>query len=405
MFQRWRASVSSFLSWEEISSNRSLQVIWWILLAYQVLLFSVFLGDDAGTTNAFVANQYTCWPWLPQCGEWYFLSLKPALSQTVWYVTLFALQGAAFAAAFKQRWYLALSLLAVLLTWESILVLVLSYEAGEAYIYMHLVLGAVLLALPAKRYTLQLCIILVSVLGALMEWYRYWYLAGGASFKLSLLTAGQSVWMISLVFVVQAVGIFYLLSRNNRYRRGVLLVLLALHAYGALSFDEHYFVLMLPVLLALFWDHESPPYLSKLNVVILATGAVLILIVHLWIFAASASLNFTFARPHLGISTYFPQTSGVSQARIMYTDGTTEDVRSTWTDRPCRCSPYSRWFELKNRCRYDERIASISWTLDLSLQRGKWSRVIDVPNVCSLDFSVLQPNNWIQQNNISTQVR
>lgn len=395
MVRGWLVSLSAFLSWDEIRSNRALQALWWVLLAYQVLLFTVFLGDDAATTNAFVANQYTCWPWLPHCGEWYFLSLKPALSQTIWYIGLFLLQGAAFAAALKHRWHRAMALFTLLISWEAVLVFLLSYEAGEAYIYMHLLLSAILIALPLKRYTAQLSLILVYILGACMEWYRYWYLAGGESFKLPLLSASQSVWMLSVVVAIQIIGIGYLLSRDMRYRRSVLLILIALHAYGALSFDENYFLLIVPVLLILFWEYEPLPRRERQHTIVLALGAAVLVAIHVWIFLASASVNFTFARPHLGISTYFPETSGVSEARITYIDGTTKDIRSSWTNRPCRCSPYSRWFEIKKMCEYDANIAAISWTLDLSLQRGEWSRVIDVDNVCALEFHVFSGNSWI----------
>ena len=148
MFREWTRSMWSLFSLDEICTNRTVQTLWWILLAYQVLLFTLFLGDDAATTNAFVSNQYTCWPWLPQCGEWYVLSLKPVMSQSLWYATLFVLQCGAFLAALKERWRLAIGLFATLLAWEAVLVFLLSYEAGEAYIYMHLLLGGIVLFLP-----------------------------------------------------------------------------------------------------------------------------------------------------------------------------------------------------------------------------------------------------------------
>lgn len=404
MLRTWCASVWSFFSLDELQDNRTLQSLWWVFLAYQVLLFTVFLGDDAATTNAFVANQYTCWPWALNCGEWYALALKPALSQTIVYVVLFVLQGGAFAAALKNKWRLAISIYSLLIIWEAVLVFFLSYEAGEAYIYLHILLSALLLMVPLKRYAMQLIVVLLHMLGALMEWYRYWFLAGGSAFSLPLLGTTLSVWLVNVVLVVQTIGILYLFSRRHWYRRGILLALVALHAYGALSFDENYFILMVPVLFALFWDWEPRPDLSRARMVLFGTIAVACIGIHLWIFTAAASLNFTFARPHLGVSMFFPQTSGISKALITYTDGTHEAMNASWTDRPCRCSPYSRWFELRNRCEYDDRIASIAWTLDLSLQRGIWARVVDVPNVCSLNFSILQHNDWIRSD-ISTEQR
>ncbi|TSC86215.1 MAG: hypothetical protein G01um10148_721 [Parcubacteria group bacterium Gr01-1014_8] len=397
MLERLRDSYQKFFSLSEFLPSENARILFFIALAYQMFLFATFVGDDAGTVQAYQSNVYTCWPFFQQCGEWYFLNLKQyGYSQTALYGFLFILQTVALFAAIRGRWLAAHGIFLLTWLWEAFFLLVLSYEAGEAYSYLHLLLSAVLLFAACKEWTARALVVFLYVLGGVTEFYRA-YILDGLPKDMPLIPAGVELWFVHGAFALQWIGVWYLLSKDARYRRGVLSVFVAFHVYAGVVFEQYYMLLIVPILPALFWfdvpaKKPSGTYIWRMAIICLG-----LLMMHAWIIFALHSRSFTFARPHLGIATYFPATSGVSLATVRYEDGTEKVIKGAWQNRPCRCSPYTRWFELKALCRGEPPIREIFWSLDLSFAHEPLHRVIETANVCALDFSIFQTNDWIQK--------
>ncbi len=364
-----------------------------ILLGFQVFIFYSLTGNDAATLQAYTTNSYTCWPYFPNCGAWYVLDLSPhSYSQSAFNSGWFLLQIGAFFAVARGRWRLAHTIFALALLWEAVLVGLLSYEAGEAYIYYHLALACVVLFVPSKLWLLRRLVVAFYVIGGFVELHRI-YVLSGIPHSLPLIPENMTWWFVNTAIVV-SFGAWYLLAHDARYRRAFMLILFVFHVYAGIVFEFPHMARAITILGVLFWDNPSPSPVVRRDLIALSSTLGIVLGIHLWIVVAAGYGSFTFARPHLGIATYFPTTSGVSNAEVTYRDGRTELVRGEWRRRPCRCSPYTRWFELKNRCK-DASVSHIAWNLDLALSDGPLQRVIQTSNVCALDFSVLRRNTWI----------
>lgn len=382
------------VSLREIEASRIVRLLFAFLIGYQILLFSTLVANDAGTLNALAQNAHTCWPYFQSCDRLFFLTSNPyGFTQGLFYACVFLMQLSALISVARGKLVYAHFIFVLTLIWEAVLVLLISYEAGEAYIYYHLLLSLIILFFPNKLWHTRALIVGAYVLGALIEYHRT-FILGDMPWNMPFVADVLRPWVVNTAVALQGLGVWYLLSSSARYRRGVILALCAFHVYAGAIFDQYFFLLIAPLLYIVFWDDESPSRPQGRALALVAVFFILIVTVHAWIVVASDTRSFTFARPHLGIATFFPSTSGVSVATIERESGS-EVVRKEWQSRPCRCSPYTRWFELKSLCRHDPTIRGIKWTLDLELGQRAMHRVIDVLDVCAVEFSSVAPNTWI----------
>lgn len=374
----------------DISGSPIAQRLLFVLIGFQIILFTTYVFDSAGTLEAVRNNTYTCWPFFQECAQWYVLDVKPSYSQTAWYALMFLLQGAALWALSRGAWLRAQLLYSVTLLSQMVLIFVLSYEAGEAYAYYHALLSLIVLFAPVRAGALV--VVGLYVLGGAVEVFNLVTIGREAGEVLPLIPQPLTLVYISSAIALSLIGSWYLLSEDRRYRIGALCLMTLFHVYAGITFDFYYMLFIVPVIWVLFYERP----LHDARALRIALGLLALLAcLQVWIVGMAHTVNYTFARQHGGVAVSFPTTSGVSNYTVHYQDGTEKSITNEWNRKPCRCSPYTRWFELRNICRAPG-VERISWTLDVTAPRFLWHRVVDVENACDLQFRWYGGNDWIR---------
>lgn len=98
------------------------------------LAFNAWFYNKATTIDAFVAGEYTCWPYFQECGNLLFLRTLPeGYSQPLLYMLLFGLLLLAVYLMYKRDWVLAHLALMPAFVWHTLVTFVLTYSLSGNY--------------------------------------------------------------------------------------------------------------------------------------------------------------------------------------------------------------------------------------------------------------------------------
>ncbi len=431
----WRSFTEAYrklFSIEEIESQVILQWMFGAMLFYFYVTFSVWIGKTLITVETARRGAAVCWPYFKNCGDLYFFHVLPdGFTQSEFYMLLFGLMMLIVYFMWKKQWAYAHMLLALLLVWKIFVIFVLSYIIAGPYDYYHIFLTATLLFIPHKEYFLKLVFVLLYFVSVTVKLSPAWI--EGTYF--SSMKTGIPLfpdWFIpistNIVIFVQIVEAWFLLSRNWLLQRMSLVFALYFHLYSGIFVFYDYPSIALPPIAILFgpmYRYQRPPFdkksiagwciialilLFQLLGFIIPTDRYLTLEGNrfgMFMFEANHQCIATVTKQYLferSASGDFEKLAGtkcnsfyclVLQKTTTLGKGTSQQVLryesgTAWN----RCDPYEWWAQLHETC--SSAMPTISMTFDHSINGGPFYRIVDVPDICNVDYQPFRHNEWIR---------
>lgn len=396
------AAYRRFFSIAEIEENTVLQWVFGATIFSYFIAFNSWVGNSALTIDGYNRGAHTCWPYFQTCGEWLFLRALPdGYSQTTFYMGLFGLLLLSVYFIYRKDCTLAHLALVPAFLWHTLGVFVLTYQFSGNYEYYLFTFAFVLLLLPHKEFFLKLSVVLLYFLSTAAKMHPAWIL--GTYF--SALKTGLPLfpdWSIpiwtNLVIFMEMVGVWFLLSRRPILQRTVFVFFVIFHLYSGILVEYRYPATVLPTVLILFgpmYRYTRIPldWRSTFGFLLLGTYLCIQLGSH---FLIAGDEKLTMEGNKYGLYMFESNHQCISDARVVYKDGTERVQHRESASARDRCDPYRYWFRIKIACERDSRISSIVWTFDHSINGGPFLRIVDVADACALSYRAFAHNKWIK---------
>ncbi len=406
------------------------------MLLFFFYSFSIWLFTGAGTQEAYRSGAVVCWPYFPDCGNYaLFHDLYVDYSKGIFYMLLYAILLAIVWCMWKGRWAAAHALMVILFLWQALFSLVFAYTMTGPPYYYHLFLTAILLFVPFKEYFLRVAFVLLYFLSATIKFDSGWVL--GTEFTtlktgLPLFSDALTPIFTNIVIFSQVVLCWFLLSSRPKLQRGALLFFVFFHWYSGIFVGYLFPTIALVPLLILFgpmyrplpapFDKRALPGVFVLGLMI-AFHAVGFLIpgdrrmtlegsrYGFFMFDANyqCRMNVTIysdLRPlppsgleawdnPLGTRCYdFYCLVGVHGSSTKHELVRNERYESNFSQHSC--DPYEWWARYRPQCAASST-RRISLQFDNSVNGSPYYRIVDVDNVCALDYRPFSRNEWIKE--------
>jgi hypothetical protein len=392
-----------FFSIEEIEGSKTLQYSFGVMLFITFLTF--FRGwavNTAITIEAYRTNAYICWPYFQSCGNYFFLQILPqGYSQMVLYAVFFALILMVAYLMYQRAWVPTHMGVSILWLWKFLGVFVLTMSFSQVFNYFDLILLFILLFLPYKLFFMRTGFVFLYFLAATEKLNGGWIIGTyftSLNMGLPIFGNTSAPLFTNIVICMQVVGSWFLLSKRMVLQRVALWYFLLFHFYSMLIIGYRFPVSVIPILIILFYiNTENPPVPLTLKSIIgwLFLGFLLICqSVPFVISNGNASLTGEGIRYQLFM--FDANHQCVINFNVYHADGTVKKYHDERDNARYRCEVYNRWFWAQQECARDPSITRISLTFDHSVDGGPFYRIVDVQNVCALDYKPFSHNDWIK---------
>jgi hypothetical protein len=386
---------------QEFKNNVLLQ---WALSALVFVYFIVFDGwirDTVFTKEAFEQFRYVCPPYFQSCGDLYILEALPlGYSQTILYMVFFGILAWCVYLIYRKEWDVVQLCLMPIFIWHAANTFLFSdFRAGN-YEYYVVAFGLVLLFFPHKEFFLKLTLVIFYSLSTVSKIHPGWVEGG----YFTALRTGLPLfpdWSIplwtNLVIFMEMVGAWFLLSRNVILQRGALLFFTIFHIYSGILVEYRYPATVLPFVLIAFgplYRYTKVP-LDMKSIVGWSFIALLIILQFSPKFITGDE-KITAEGNKYGLYMFEANHQCFSEAKIYYDNGESKEENFSQISSRNRCEPYHRWFRFKQLCERKDKISRIEWEFNHSLNGGPFYKIVDVDNVCSLEYSSIRHNTWIK---------
>ncbi len=419
----------------EIEREPILQWVFGGVLFFFFVTFNRWISSSNVTIEQAERGAAVCWEYFQGCTKFFFLhEIGSGYSQTIFYMVLYGIMVGIVYCMWKKKWTIAHALLGLLLVWEILVTLVLSFSDGAPYYYYHIVLTTILLLVPYKEFFLKFAFVFMYFMSATTKLDSTWIL--GTYFTalrdgLPLFPDALTAPITNFVIFMQIVGCWFLLSRNFFLQRVAFIFFVAFHLYSGVFVFYFYPSVSLPSLLILFgpmYRYTPIPFSKKT----LAGWTVIMLVAIFQLLGFTAPGDrrmtlegnkfgmFMFEANHQCVVTVGTYTKVAPPAQpdsevpagtkcngffclVKTTTRATDDdlilreqryeSGTAWN----RCYPYEWWSRLHSRCAQNENIARISLKIDHSINGEPFYRTVDAPNICDLAYRPFGGNTWIRQ--------
>lgn len=349
-------------------------------------------------------------------------------------MVLFGIMVATVYYMWQKRWNTAHALLLLLFTFKVVASLLMNWGVAGVYDYYHLILTIILLFFPHKEYFGKVTFVFLYFLSATIKFHSSWLLGTyftSLQIGLPLFPESLTVLLSQSVIISQIFGCWFLLSSNTWHQRLALIYFSIFHLYSGTLVGFNYPTIAETTLLILFgplYRFQLPP----INWRAVAGWTFLFLLLCLqlaahfipgdekltmegyrfgmWMFDANHQCITT-------VTTYYKESdqvhreyhaakspgdgcSGRNAMCVTKTD--IEKVGDQWvkTERiesprsEVRCSPYTMWMQQKAHC--DVAVERIEMQFDHAINGGPFYRIVDEPNICTLEYKAFRRNEWIK---------
>lgn len=420
---------------DEIERESILQWMFGGSLFFFFITFNRWITSSNVTIEAAQRGSAVCWEYFQNCADFYFLhEIGVGYSQTIFYMVLYGIMLLIVYCMWQREWARAHVLLTLLLLWEVLVTLVLSFSDGAPYYYYHIVLTTMLLFVRHKEFFLKFSFVFMYFMSATTKLDSTWIL--GTYFTalrdgLPLFPDILAAPITNVVIFMQMIGAWFLISRNKVLQRIAFLYFLAFHLYSGIFVLYFYPSVSLPPLLILFgpmYRYTSIPFDKKTFAGILVL--LLVAIFQILGFTAPGDRRMTLEGNKFGMFMFeanhqcivttgtYRRGEPISRPDFEAADGTpctgffcltkrtTTEAGEGRTVREeryesgtawNRCYPYERWSRLQARCKRDVSIERISLRLDHSINGGPFYRTVDEENICNVPYRAFGGNAWIKQ--------
>ena len=391
-----------FFAIHEIEEHVILQIALGGLLLSLFVTFYGWVYSTAIAVSSYVNNAYSCWPYFQECGKFYFLEPLPlGYSQSVFYTGIFATMLAVSYLFYRREWVLAHTLLVLLWVWKFIVLFVLTNELVANYDYYDITLLFVILFLPHKFFFARVTFVWLYFLAGTIKSHEGWILG---TYFTTLQTGfplfGDAIapLITGIVIFMQIVGCWFLLSARPILQRSAFVYFFLFHLYSAILVGFRYPTVSLVMLIILFGltKAPSPVPLNRRAIPGYVLLAGLLLFQLLPIALIEGDQKMTLEGNQYGLYMFEANHQCVSTMTVHLQDGTREESHETSASARNRCDPYYYWFQAHNVCLRNPAIEHIAWTFDHSINGNPFYRIVDVQNLCNLEYHPFLHNEWIK---------
>ncbi len=386
----------------EFSNSKVLQWALGALVFNYFIIFFTWINRSIITVETKESYLFTCPTYFQNCDMFYVLQALPeGYSQTFLYMLFFGVLVWAVYLISEKRWKETQLVLIPLFIWHFLNLFVFaSIETSGNYEFYVVGYGIILLFLPHKEFFLKLQLVMYYMLSTSVKIHPAW-VEGGYFTNLSLGLPFFPNWSIpiftNVVIIMEMVGAWFLLSSNKFLQRAALTFFIIFHLYSGILVEYRYPASVFLMVLVVFgpWYRHQPVPLDKKS--ILGWSFILLLVVLQFIPKfIPGDEKLTLEGNKFGIYMFESNHQCLSQALVHYKDGSEREITIARPVSRHRCTPYIYFLNLKSRCEGDERVESISWTLDHSINGNPFLRIVDEQNVCELEYDGFRHNEWIK---------
>jgi len=386
---------------KEFSTSKALQLCLGVSAFAYFIVFSSWIGRQSVTAKAVEDLSYRCQPYLQNCEVFYFLNALPqGYSQTTWYMFIFGVLVFIGYLLLKKKWLEASILLLIPYLWHTANTFIITDFARDNYEYYVVIFTSILLFFPHKEFFLKLSLVLFYVLSTFAKVHPAW-ITGGYFTNLQLGLPLFPNWSIPLltnfVMFAELIGAWFLLSKHPWLQRTALTFFIIFHIYSGILVEYRYPATVLPMILAVFgpFYRWTPPPFTKRS--LLGWSLVTLLVfLQLTPKMIPGDEKLTLEGNGYGLYMFDSNHQCVSEATYHYNNGQTETVSAASSLARNRCDPYRYWFFYNQICERYPDTERIAWTFDHSINGDDFLRIIDVEDVCSLQYKPFSRNEWIK---------
>ena len=402
LWKRFFSRYRRIFTIEEIEGNRVLQIALGGLLLSFFVTFYGWSSSSAIAVSSYLNNTYSCWPYFQNCGALYFLEPLPfGYSQGMFYTGIFAAMVAIAYLFYRREWVLSHMLLSLLWLWKFVVLFILTDQFAANYDYYDIVLLFVILFLPYKFFFARLTFVWLYFLAGTIKIHEGWIL--GTYFTtlqtgLPVFGDGIAPLITGIVIFMQIVGCWFLLSTRHFLQRSTFGYFFLFHLYSAILVGFRYPTVSLVMLFILFGITRSTSVIpltlrAIFGWVLLAT---LLLFQLVPIVLITGDQKMTLEGNKYGLYMFEANHQCISTTTMHFKDGTSDEAQETSASARNRCDPYLYWFRYKNDCIRNSLIDRIVWTFDHSINGNPFYRIVDVPNLCNVEYQAFRHNDWIK---------
>lgn len=383
----------------EFETSRVLQFALGALLLNYFVVFFGWITRSYITKEALTYKTYVCPTYFQSCGDLYFLSSLPyGYSQSILYMGLFGVLLWATYLLTERKWREAQLVLILPFLWHFVNVFFLTALQAGNYEFYIAVYGIILLFLPHKEFFLKLSLVLFYSLSVVAKIHPSWIT--GSYF--TALYQGLPVfpqWSIpffsNAVMVLELVGAWFLMSKNQLLQRSALALFTFFHLYSGILVEYRYPTVVLPMILICFgpWYKPSTVPLDKKSI----AGWILIFSMVGMQFIPRmipGDEKLTLEGNNYGLHMFEANHQCISTITEHFENGDTNTRVQTNAVARNRCNPYNYMFLIRQRC--EEDVERIAWHFDHSINGDPFLRIVDVENACDLEYKPFSRNSWIK---------
>lgn len=398
MTETFKDKYSRFFNLDEIRNDKAL--VWYF--GYLIFSFAtVFKGwslNPGTATNILDRSGAVCWPWFQSCGDWIFLTTLPdGYTQQYVFAAMMGLMAVSVFYAMRKEWVHAHLCLLTMFVFKIYLMLIY-FKYNANYDYYHTTFAFIFLFLPHKRFFLMFSIVFFYFLSTAAKIHETWIL--GTYFS-SLQTglplfpdATIPVWT-NLVMIMEMVFAWFLFSKNEKLRQIIFVFFFLFHLYSSILVGYHYPLIVLTPLVILFWLQYRPVEVPRdLKSTFGWFLALVLLMFQMVSHTIPGDEKLTLEGNFYGLYMFEANHQCVSNVYEMETMKAVYENSSANARHRCNPYTYMKLYQKMFCEQYPDK--KFGFSFDHSINGNHFYRIVNEPDLCSLEYKPFTHNEWIR---------
>jgi hypothetical protein len=392
----------SYFAIREIEESRTLKYLFYVIVLSFFTTFFMWVSQLSGSINSFLDGSYVCPPYLVHCYKLFFYEGLPfGYSQSIFYTLLFLTLVVSVISSIRNKWALAHVLLLICFLWKVIYCFIFTYGVAGNFDYYDLTLCFVWLFVHKKEHFSRLTFVWLYFLASTIKIHDGWIfgnylttlITGAPLFPNSVLPIFTNV-----VIIMQIVGCWFLFSKNKNVQEIVFYFFLFFHTYSGFIVNYRYITISIPALIVLFYIDKTEFHLEKISKKTIAGYFFLLflLLSQSIAYIIPGDQKKTLEGDYYGLYMFEANHQCISKTKIFYSNSTsTKTIVKENHIANNRCDPYRYYFVIKSQYCKKENVSKISWDFYHSINGHSYEQIVSTDNICTLQYSPLTHNSWI----------
>jgi hypothetical protein len=392
---------AQWMNTQEIEQSKTLQYIYYGVCLSIFVSFLEWTKHSNFTITNFKLGNAVPPPYL-QNSNFYFLEGLPyGYSQNMMYVLLFCILILGAIQGMRNRWLSAQICLSLCLIWKLLYGYVFTYGLTGNYDLYDMAFAFILVFIPNKEYFSRLAFVIMYFLASSIKIHDGWILAnyfnslqlGAPIFNREMLPLATN-----LLIIMEMVGGFLLISNHKILHRIGFVYFLIFHIYSGFIVEYRYISITIPLIMALFYSFPEFRLKAISKSTLYGYGFISILILgQLMAMCIEGDQKKTLEGNYYGLFMFEASHQCISTSTIHYKNGTIGKPKVKESHiANSRTDPYHFWYKLNKEVDRDTNIATISWTLDHSINGQPYERIVDEADVKAITYQTFSHNKWIK---------